>query len=237
MSHGGSFPFYDSEEYDCRILCLPYRHHLTAMYIIIPNNSTRKGLREFQKLLSAEMIDYMISKMNLTKAIVKFPKLHITNQLDLKAILEQMDLTTLFNEHQSDLSLISNEFVENGHRNDPTIAYAPATRDSPYQLCQFALHNLEELDSLRRTAEPPTNPRLFVDEIIHQIDLIVNEAGTEGAAVTLTKTKRSLDHVIFRAETPFLFLIRHEETKVPIFYGAVFQPKKLDVPVAECNMF
>lgn len=86
--------------------------------------------------------------------------------------------------------------------------------------------SLKRLDALRSelTAQRAPNPGLFADELIHQIDLIVNEAGTVGAAVTLTTLRRSQQDVLFKTETPFLFLIRHEETKLPIFYGAVFEP-------------
>lgn len=71
MSHGGSFPFYESKEYDCRIIALPYRHHLTTMYIIMPNNSTRHRLRQFQATLTADKIEQMISKMEWKTASKK----------------------------------------------------------------------------------------------------------------------------------------------------------------------
>lgn len=31
--------------------------------------------------------------------------------------------------------------------------------------------------------------------------------------------------VIFKAEEPFLFFIRHEASQLPLFYGAVFDPR------------
>lgn len=71
MSHGGSFPFYESKENDCRIIALPYRHHLTTMYIIMPNNSTRHRLRQFQATLTADKIEQMISKMEWKTASKK----------------------------------------------------------------------------------------------------------------------------------------------------------------------
>lgn len=302
MSHGGSFPFYDSKEHDCRIIGLPYRHHLTTMYIIIPNNSTRNRLRQFQATLTADKIEQMISKMEWKTAIVTFPKLHITNKVDLKSILSRMGLRTLFNEQQSDLSLISSGAEQpadlNDQRYESNVAYAPAASDDqdrflfsrvasesemdasvassrkrrssvtykatstnfrtmrePLRLKDLVLGkritkshphkkvlrprrdvhrsvdpwaSLKSLDLLRSqlTAERAPNPGLFADELIHQIDLIINESGTEGAAVTLTTLRRSQQDVLFKTETPFLFLIRHEETKLPIFYGAVFEPTK-----------
>lgn len=63
MAHGGSFPFYDAVEYDCRILALPYRRNLSTMYIILPNNSSRSRMRQVQSYLTADKIEDMISKM------------------------------------------------------------------------------------------------------------------------------------------------------------------------------
>lgn len=297
MSHGGSFPFYDSKEYDCRIIGLPYRHHLTTMYIIMPNDSTRHRLRQFQATLTADKIEQMISRMEWRTAIITVPKLHITNRVDLKSILKRMGLRSLFNAQQSDLSLISNGMEQpinmNDHQYESNAAFAPAsvgedrflfsrlaaeseleisaenrkrrstvtykasstnfrTIREPLRLKDLVLGkritksypnkkiisrgrrdipfnssiSLKRLDMLRSrlTVERAPNPGLFADELIHQIDLIINEAGTEGAAVTLTTLRRSQQDVLFKTETPFLFLIRHEETKLPIFYGAVFEP-------------
>lgn len=299
MTQGGSFPYYDSKEYDCRILGLPYRHHLAAMYIIIPNDSTRYRLRQFQATLTADKIEQMISKMEWKTAILTFPKLHISNRIDLKRILKRLGLRSLFNEQQSDLSLISSgaeQMVDvNDQRYETNIAYAPASSDDhdkflfsrlaadsemdgsvgnnrkrrssvtykatstdfrtirePLRLKDLVLgkritksyphkkvlsrgrrdipinssDSLKRLDLLRSQliAERAPNPGLFADELIHEIDLTIEESGTIAAAVTVSTLKRSQPDAMFKTETPFLFLMRHEETKLPIFYGAVFEP-------------
>lgn len=65
----------------------------------------------------------------------------------------------------------------------------------------------------------------FVDDFVHSTHLTVNEAGTEGAAATLSFISRQDEiDVEFRVDTPFLFFIRHESTKMPIFYGSVYEP-------------
>lgn len=319
MATGGNFPFYDSKEYDCRIIGIPYRKHLTTMYIIMPNNSTRHRLRQFQATLTADKIQDMISKMEWRTAMVLLPKLHITNRVDLKMILNRMGLRSLFNYEQSDLSLISSgvetpietnqrrysinedssQFLfnrfgeENNARNSHSVpdnstinattaerlsvngtnstnetgkrerrsavTYKASSSDfhaakEPLRLKDLVIGkritksyphkksrsrgrrdvpfnpsvSLKRMDLLRSrlNIENAPNPRLFVDELIHQIDLTVNEVGTEGGAATITTLRRSGPDVWFRVETPFLFLIRHEDTKLPIFYGAVFEPTK-----------
>lgn len=294
MFNGGQFPFYDSKDSDCRIIGVPFRKYLTTMYIILPNNSSRHRLRQFQATLTADKIQDMISKMEWRTVMLILPKLHITNKVDLKEILHRMGLRSLFSYDQSDLSLISTgvetlhsangprqpdatnhnrqeRFIFNRFADETNNATdnsssrkkrSPMTykvkssnfrsSNEPLRLKDLVLGkritksfphkkivsrgrrdipidssvSLKRLDLLRArlTLEHAPNPRLFADELIHQIDLVVNETGTEGAAATITTLKRSGPDVWFRVDTPFLFLIRHEETKLPIFYGTVFDP-------------
>lgn len=65
-----------------------------------------------------------------------------------------------------------------------------------------------------------------VDEIIHRVSLIVNETGTEGAAATASILNRSLPSLVVRINTPFLFAVRHDATKVLLFYGPIYNPGK-----------
>lgn len=272
MATGGSYPFYDSKEDDCRIIGVPYRKHLTTMYIIMPNNSTRHRLRQLQAQLTADKIQNMISKMEWRTAIILFPKLHITNRVDLRQILSRMGLRSLFSYEQSDLSLISTgvELASNVLTNQRFPGAASSHENNQFLFARIGEEiknasnvtratnttansipkrgkrslkpnlsrgrreisvdpsmNLKRLDLLRTrlNSERPPNPRLFADELIHQIDLTVNEVGTEGGAATATTLRRSGPDVLFRVEAPFIFLIRHEETKLPIFYGTVFEPQ------------
>ncbi|XP_062546439.1 serine protease inhibitor 28Dc-like isoform X3 [Armigeres subalbatus] len=65
---------------------------------------------------------------------------------------------------------------------------------------------------------------LFVNEIMHKVDVVVNEKGTEGGAVTATLLDRITPLVNFKANGPFLMLIREESTQLPLFYGSVYDP-------------
>ncbi|CRK93960.1 CLUMA_CG007486, isoform A [Clunio marinus] len=94
-------------------------------------------------------------------------------------------------------------------------------RRSKRQFMQFAA---EKLDSLRHRKDL-VNPHLFADEIIHKVDLTINEKGTEGGAATAITLNRSGTNVVFRVDTPFMFLIRHDPTHVPLFYGLVIEPQ------------
>lgn len=66
---------------------------------------------------------------------------------------------------------------------------------------------------------------LFVSQINHKVNLSVDEKGTEGAAVTMTLIDRSASAVYFNVNQPFLIYVRHDPTRLPLFYGAVFDPR------------
>lgn len=66
---------------------------------------------------------------------------------------------------------------------------------------------------------------LFVSQITHKVNLSVDEHGTEGAAVTVTLVDRSSSQAYLNANEPFLIYVRHDPTRLPLFYGAVFDPR------------
>jgi len=86
--------------------------------------------------------------------------------------------------------------------------------------------SLKNLDRLRTEISQGAsqNPGLFATEILHKVDLTVNEKGTEGGAATITTLYRTGTDVLFRVETPFIFIVRHDDTKLPLFYGTVVEP-------------
>jgi serpin B len=67
---------------------------------------------------------------------------------------------------------------------------------------------------------------LFIGKVIHQAFVDVNEEGTEAAAATAVVMDRVAAPVpvSFRADRPFIFLIRHEKTGAILFLGRVAKP-------------
>lgn len=299
-------------------------------------------MRQLQSYLTADKIEDMIAKMEWKTSIILFPKMHITNKIDLKRTFENMGLHSLFDERSSDLSLISNGAeVVNGNYNEPK-PFQPTSfpqsagfstvnngfavpdygandnnrfsaggysyvRDDDDEPFLFSRHgeddegeNVTTTDSpksetttkveedkkterrkrnvsykvpsavrsesnltfkdyvltkrivkgnsdkkrfrQRRQIDPSAslknldrlrtelsqghgqNPGLFATEILHKVDLTVNEKGTEGGAATITTLYRTGTDVVFRVETPFIFIVRHDDTKLPLFYGTVVEP-------------
>lgn len=62
---------------------------------------------------------------------------------------------------------------------------------------------------------------LFISQVVHQTCINVDEQGTEAAAATAVILKRG---AVFRADHPFLFLIRDRSTGSIIFIGRVVDP-------------
>jgi len=99
--------------------------------------------------------------------------------------------------------------------------------------CSYSLSN--ELSRLgMRLAFTPnadfsgiaTAEDLFISEVVHKAFVEVNEEGTEAAAATGTlirATSAQPSHT-FRADRPFVFLIRDEATGAILFLGRVVEP-------------
>lgn len=70
---------------------------------------------------------------------------------------------------------------------------------------------------------------LFISAVVHEAYVEVNEEGTEAAAATgvvMRLTSAPMDRPpVFRADHPFLFLIRHKQTGSILFIGRVTNPK------------
>jgi len=70
------------------------------------------------------------------------------------------------------------------------------------------------------------NRELFIDKVIHQAYIEVNEEGTEAAAATGVSMRLSaaMPGEVFRADHPFIFLIRDMDTGVILFMGRMTDP-------------
>ncbi|NXF68871.1 ILEUA inhibitor, partial [Ciccaba nigrolineata] len=73
-----------------------------------------------------------------------------------------------------------------------------------------------------------TKPGLFLSKVIHKSFVEVNEEGTEAAAATAIQTIIIASCVSipyeFRADHPFLFLIKHNPSKNILFFGRCCSP-------------
>lgn len=70
-------------------------------------------------------------------------------------------------------------------------------------------------------------PGTQIGAAVHAANITVDEKGTEAAAATAIMGLTSMPGEIttIRVDRPFLFLIQHEETGAPLFYGRITDPR------------
>ena len=69
-------------------------------------------------------------------------------------------------------------------------------------------------------------PGIFLADVVHKAFVSVDEQGTEAAAATaLTMMRGPANLAIFRADRPFLFLIRDQATHEVLFVGRMSRPE------------
>jgi alpha-1-antitrypsin len=65
---------------------------------------------------------------------------------------------------------------------------------------------------------------LFIEEAFQEAVVIVNEEGTEAAAVTVMSPFQSSPPVML-VDRPFYFVILDDKTETPLFIGRVMDPQ------------
>ena len=67
---------------------------------------------------------------------------------------------------------------------------------------------------------------LYIEKVVHQAVVEVNEKGSEAAAATSVHmaSKIVIDFVSFEADHPFIFIIQHKETGTILFMGKIQNP-------------
>ena len=67
---------------------------------------------------------------------------------------------------------------------------------------------------------------LYIEKVVHQAVVEVNEKGSEAAAATSVHMvlKSVIDSVSFEADHPFIFIIQHKETGTILFMGKIQNP-------------
>jgi len=83
---------------------------------------------------------------------------------------------------------------------------------------------IADFTGMRKTAK---SEGLHISAVVHKAFVDVNEEGTEAAAATAVVMEDVGYHppTVFRADRPFLFLIRHVKTGSILFLGRVVNPK------------
>lgn len=175
MANFGDFPYHKDSECSVEVLGFPYQKGISTMYVFLPSNdSSRSKLKQAQKCLTADKIEDIIEKMREVVATILFPKIHLSGSFNLKDYLKRLGLDTIFNPRTSDFSMISDGSSANRGAVDNDRIYF----ENPYA---NEVDPLQKIDKARINGGLQ-NPGLFADDVIHKVDLEINERGTEAAA-------------------------------------------------------
>ncbi|XP_003706537.2 leukocyte elastase inhibitor [Megachile rotundata] len=79
------------------------------------------------------------------------------------------------------------------------------------------------LDELRNSANL-VNPHLYASNVLHKVEIEITEKGTEAAAATAVVLERAGNQKKFVANRPFIFFIRHDPTRLILFWGTLNTP-------------
>lgn len=79
------------------------------------------------------------------------------------------------------------------------------------------------LDNLRNSANL-VNPHLFAADVRQKVEIDITEKGTEAAAVTSVALNRDGSQKRFIARRPFIFFIRHDPSRLVLFWGTLNVP-------------
>jgi serpin B len=91
-----------------------------------------------------------------------------------------------------------------------------------FTLADFS--GIVDAEAAKANGEPP----LCIRKVVHKAFVDMNEEGTEAAAATAVVMAPMGMPPEFKADHPFLFLIRHEKTGAILFMGRVFDPLDVD---------
>lgn len=165
MNQSVTIPYYADN--NIQMIELPYIGSKYCMGILLPNNISFSN-----PALDVSNIYEYIDHLHERKVDVYIPKFTHKRKVDLKPILKNIGVRSIFTDH-ADLSNISSN--------------------------------------------------IKISDIIHEAVVIVDEEGTEAAAVTVISISENCmplnSNVIFRADHSFIYYIRHIPTNALIFVG------------------
>ncbi|KAL7298847.1 hypothetical protein TKK_0008586 [Trichogramma kaykai] len=194
MSREGKYKYYSDWNLKLDIISLPYEGSQVSMFVVIPKDKGTVALKNMKDKLTPDIIDKLIENMQETKLNIFLPKMDLSSDLDFTKALNNMGLRSLTDPDRADLSLLTS-----GERWELSI------------------------DAMRINQDWK-NIHVYFDQIVQKVKLSVSEEGTEAAAVTGGLTFRDWGPQVVKADHPFLFFIRNNDTKSILFYGSIINP-------------
>jgi len=184
-----------------KAIALPYVGNEVEMVVLLP--SSAKGLPKLEeKLTAGNLADWLgdLAKAPRRETILTMPRMHLEWRADLKELLKAMGAPAAFSNDADFLGIAT----------------------FPYP------------------GEDPRAIGLKIKHVIHKTYLDVDETGSEAAAATavvmdvivsgLRRAPPPPPPFIFRADKPFLFLLRDRRTGLILFMGRYVKPQAEAAP-------
>nr|CAD7442562.1 unnamed protein product [Timema bartmani] len=236
------------------VVGLPYKKREGTMYLVLPRDTGLDAFRALEKRLSVDDIEELISTTEERPVIVSVPRMRLESTLNLKDALEALGVHALFDPSESDLRGISPGYARNdtfslsmrifedqntttpkttanvtkvGFLNTTTTGSTPqASKNRTKRYTSASYRPAEVMMTMeeRPAIETLVNPGLYADDVIHKVEIEVTETGTIASAATAVTVLRDGSRHVVRFDRPFLFFIRHEPTKLVLFWGSVVRP-------------
>ncbi|KAM5203135.1 antithrombin-III isoform 1-T1 [Hipposideros larvatus] len=192
-----------------QVLELPFKGDDITMVLILPK--PEKSLAKVEQELTPEVLQEWLDGLAETLLVVHMPRFRIEDSFSVKEQLQDMGLADLFNPEKAKLPGESRKDV-------PPLSAPTAPTFS--RLTKPSL-------GFRLGIVAGGRDDLYVSDAFHKAFLEVNEEGSEAAASTaIVIAGRSLNpnRVTFKANRPFLVLIREVALNTIIFMGRVANP-------------
>ncbi|KAJ0175658.1 hypothetical protein K1T71_008817 [Dendrolimus kikuchii] len=205
MLNVGEFRYIFSEKYGAQMVALPYNDSVTTMYVLKPMLPKETTLPQLLARLDHAKIEDLIDQMSTHKCVIRLPKMELQRTNQLEAYLKDMGVRSIFEPVKANFALMID--------NNPNI-----TQNNI--ISRIGEEN--DLHKVRNILNKLPNPGIYVDTVLHDVKLTINEYGTEAVSATAGILARTAEQ--FYADSPFYMFIRNEKTKLITFSAAIFDP-------------
>ncbi|XP_026483727.1 plasminogen activator inhibitor 1-like [Vanessa tameamea] len=207
MMNMGHFDSIYSVEDDVHMVAIPYNDG-TTLYALKPRKPHKQNLTELMNNLNYTKIDNLINKMQSRKLIIRFPKMDLNFSANLEDPLKALGIQSIFIPGKANFALMIDSTNALNKTENELIARINYSKD---------------LDlNLKNIIDDLPNPGVYVDSILHDVRITIDEYGTEAVAATLGILGRSAE--MFYADSPFYMFIRNDKTKLVTFSAVIFDP-------------
>ncbi|CAH2076233.1 unnamed protein product, partial [Iphiclides podalirius] len=208
MLNLGQFHYLLSAKNGFHMIAFPYNDSATTMYAIKPRLPEALSLSELMEHLDYAKIDGFIDQMTRQDVVVRFPKMELNSDNNLETHLKELGVTSIFNPTEANFALMLDTNTITNKTEDDLIK-------------RINDGDVEER-SPKSIVNSLINPGVYVDTVMHEVKIKIDEYGTEAVAATSSILARSSEQ--FYADSPFFIFIRNEKTKLITFSAVIFDP-------------